>query len=93
MKKKTEIIKKFKKGLTEIKKYNNLYYNKDKPAISDNDYDKLKLEILKLEKKYLFLKKFGSIEKIVGAPPLNKFKKIKHLRPMLSLSNAFDEEV
>ncbi len=91
MKKKTEIIKKFKKGLTEIKKYNNLYYNKDKPAISDNDYDKLKLEILKLEKKYLFLKKFGSIEKIVGAPPLNKFKKIKHLRPMLSLSNAFDE--
>ena len=92
MKKKTEIIKKFKKGLTEIKKYNNLYYNKDKPAISDNDYDKLKLEILKLEKKYLFLKKFGSIEKIVGAPPLNKFKKIKHLRPMLSLSNAFDEE-
>ena len=91
MKKKTEIIQKFKKGLTEIKKYNNLYYNKDKPAISDNDYDKLKLEILKLEKKYLFLKKFGSIEKIVGAPPLNKFKKIKHLRPMLSLSNAFDE--
>ena len=91
MKKKTEIIKKFKKGLTEIKKYNNFYYNKDKPAISDNDYDKLKQEILKLEKKHLFLKKFGSIEKIVGAPPLNKFKKIKHLRPMLSLSNAFDE--
>ena len=91
MKKKTEIIKKFKKGLTEIKKYNNLYYNKDRPAISDNDYDKLKQEILKLEKKHLFLKKFGSIEKIVGAPPLNKFKKIKHLRPMLSLSNAFDE--
>ena len=88
--KKTEIIKKF-KGLTEIKKYNNFYYNKDKPAISDNDYDKLKQEILKLEKKHLF-KKFGSIEKIVGAPPLNKFKKIKHLRPMLSLSNAFDEE-
>ena len=91
MKKKTEIIKKFKKGLTEIKKHNNFYYNKDKPAISDNDYDKLKQEILKLEKKHLFLKKFGSIEKIVGAPPLNKFKKIKHLRPMLSLSNAFDE--
>ena len=52
--KKTEIINKFKKGLTEIKKYNNLYYNKDRPAISDNDYDKLKQEILKLEKNIFF---------------------------------------
>tara|TARA_B100001057_G_scaffold495417_1_gene594400 strand:- start:1494 stop:3527 length:2034 start_codon:yes stop_codon:yes gene_type:complete len=91
MEKKTEIIKKFKKKLNEIKNHNNLYYNQDKPSISDNEYDKLKQEILKLEKKNLFLKKIGSIEKIVGSPPLNKFKKIKHLRPMLSLSNAFDE--
>ena len=30
------------------------------------------------------------MNKIVGSPPLNKFKKIKHLSPMLSLSNAFN---
>ena len=39
-----------------------------------------------------FLKKFGSVKNIIGSQPSNKFKKIKHLRPMLSLSNAFGEE-
>ncbi len=91
MKNKTEIIKKFKRKLSEIKNHNNLYYNQDKPIISDKDFDKLKKEIIQLEKKYLFLKEYGSFEKIIGAPPSNKFKKIKHLRPMLSLSNAFNE--
>ena len=39
----------------------------------------------------LIFKKIESISKIVGAKPSNKFKKIKHLKPMLSLSNAFDK--
>ena len=69
-----------------LKKHNNSYYIKDKPIISDTDYDILKQEILALEKKFTFLKKFGSIEQIIGAPPSNKFLKIKHLQPMLSLS-------
>ena len=73
-----------------LKKHNNLYYIKDKPIVSDSDYDLLKQEIIDLEKEFNFLKKFGSIEQIVGAPPSNKFKKITHLQPMLSLSNAFN---
>ena len=91
MKNKTEIIKEFKKKLNEIKKHNNLYYNNDKPIISDENYDKLKKEISQFEKKYSFLQEFGSIDKIIGAPPSNKFEKVKHLRPMLSLSNAFNK--
>ena len=47
---------------------------------------------MKLESKFPFLKNEGSIKKIVGAKPSNKFKKIKHLRPMLSLSNAFNKD-
>ena len=74
-----------------LKKHNNFYYIKDKPIISDIDYDILKQEILALEK-FIFLKKFNSIEQIIGAPPSNKFLKIKHLQPMLSLSNAFNSD-
>ena len=92
MKNKSNIIKKFKEKFDQLKEHNNLYFNKDKPIISDRDYDQLKKEILLLEKKYSFLKELGSINEIIGSTPSNKFKKIKHLRPMLSLSNAFDKK-
>ena len=82
----------YKKKLKEIKKHNKLYFLKDSPKISDFEYDKIKQDVLKLEKKYPFLKKIDSINKIVGAKPSNKFNKIKHLSPMLSLANAFNIE-
>ena len=54
--------------------------------------------MIRLKKKLLnwrrntILKKIDSVKDIVGATPTNKFKKIKHLKPMLSLSNAFDKD-
>ena len=90
MKKKNEIIKKFKKLVSTIKEHNNHYFLKDSPIISDQNYDQIKKEAIYLEKKYPYLQDIESVSKIVGAKPLNKFKKIKHLSPMLSLSNAFD---
>ena len=92
MNEKNEIINKFKKLLSELKKHNKFYYVKDSPLISDSEYDLLKKNILKLEKDNPFLKKIGTVSKIIGAKPSNNFKKIKHLIPMLSLSNAFDEK-
>ncbi len=92
MEERSEIIEKYKKKIESLKKHNNFYYIKDKPKISDSDYDNLKKEIIILEKKYKFLKKFGTVNQIIGAPPSNKFLKIKHLQPMLSLSNAFNKE-
>ena len=91
MKKKNEIIKKYKKNIKNLKNYNHLYFNKDKPKISDSTYDKLKAETLELEKSYKYLKNLNLILDKVGSPPTNKFKKISHLKPMLSLSNAFDK--
>ncbi len=78
--------------LRVLKKHNNLYYNDDSPIINDSEYDKIKKELLELETKFPFLKKVESVSNIIGAKPLNKFNKIKHLRPMLSLSNAFNKE-
>ena len=81
----------YKKKIALIKKHNKYYYNDDKPQISDADYDKLKNEVLDLEKKNVFLKDLNIFSETLGAPPTNKFKKINHLKPMLSLSNAFDK--
>tara|TARA_B100001057_G_scaffold65043_1_gene58792 strand:+ start:1799 stop:3832 length:2034 start_codon:yes stop_codon:yes gene_type:complete len=86
-----EIIKKFKRLVSNFKKHNKFYYVDDSPKISDSEFDSLKKDLLILEKKYPYLKKIETVSNIVGAKPPNKFKKIKHLFPMLSLSNAFNE--
>ena len=91
MNEKSKTINKYKKKINEIKNLNDFYYNKDNPKVTDSEYDKLKKEVLELENKFDYLKKFETISEIVGARPSNKFKKIKHLKPMLSLSNAFDK--
>ena len=92
MNEKNKIINEFKKLLLELKKHNKFYYVKDSPLITDSEYDLLKKNILKLEKDNPFLKKIETVSKIIGAKPSNNFKKIKHLIPMLSLSNAFDDK-
>ena len=92
MTEKKKIIKQYKEKIKNIKRYNSAYFIKDDPEISDAEYDKLKLNLITLESKYSFLKKVGSVTEIVGATPSNKFKKIKHLKPMLSLSNAFEKQ-
>ena len=88
----TKIINEYKKLLKDIKKHNKFYFAFDDPKITDSEYDNLKKKVKDLERKYSFLKKYGSIDQLIGTEPLNKFKKIKHLRPMLSLSNAFNIE-
>ena len=92
MSKKLEIIDNYKKKIKELKKHNNLYYNEDNPKISDFEYDKLKQEIVLLEKENISLKKLNLLSNLVGAQPLNKFKKVNHLKPMLSLANAFNKK-
>ena len=77
--------------IAKLNEYNKAYYDQDNPIISDNKYDRLKIGILNLEKKYKFLKSKLSPTKNVGYQSSGKFKKIKHKMPMLSLSNAFSE--
>ena len=86
------ITRNFKKKIAELKKHNQYYFDNDDPVISDKDYDELKKEIINLQEEHKFLKKLKLIDSLVGSPPAKKFKKIKHLKPMLSLSNAFDKK-
>ena len=78
--------------IKELNKHNKLYYLKDKPSISDSEYDDLKTNILDLEYKYNFLKHKDSPSVNVGFRPSKNFEKKKHKVPMLSLSNIFDKE-
>jgi len=88
--KEDNIIKNYLEKVKLIAKHNKSYYDKDSPTVSDQKYDELKQEILDLERKKLFLKKYGSITKKIGFKPSSKFNKIKHSKQMLSLANAFD---
>ena len=90
MNKEKNLIKEFKERVKELKKHNILYFNKDKPVISDAEYDDLKKQLFKIEKTNKFIKKLNLLNNLVGAAPTNKFNKFNHLKPMLSLSNAFD---
>ena len=89
---KDDLKKKYQAKIKEYIKHNQLYFEKSKPIISDSEFDKLKLEIVDLEKKYTFLKNKNSPSKNVGFKPSKSFDKFEHKIPMLSLSNAFDED-
>ncbi len=82
----------YKKKIKLIKDYNQKYYDKNLSIISDSDYDKLKKEIISLEKKYSYLRSKDSPSKVIGYKPSKNFKKAPHRVPMLSLANAFSEE-
>jgi len=86
------ILKDYKKKIRLLNKYNQKYFNENLSVISDSEYDKLKKEIIDLEKKNKFLKSKDSPSRIIGFKPSKSFKKKQHKVPMLSLSNAFSEE-
>ena len=78
--------------IDKLVKYNRAYFEKDNPIVTDEKFDKLKKELLEMARENPSLKKIKNPEEIVGSKPSNKFKKIKHSQPMLSLSNAFNKE-
>jgi DNA ligase (NAD+) len=86
------IKKIYSKKIQEYKKNSKFYYVDSNPKISDSEFDILKKEILDLEVKYLFLKSKDSPSNSIGHKPSKNFEKVKHKIPMLSLSNAFNEE-
>ncbi|PPC87139.1 MAG: DNA ligase (NAD(+)) LigA, partial [Methylocystis sp.] len=78
----------------EIEAHDRRYHQEDAPTISDADYDALRRRYEELERVFPELATAQSLTKTVGAKPSEKFAKVKHAVPMLSLGNVFsDEEV
>jgi DNA ligase (NAD+) len=76
----------------EIARADEAYYQKDKPFLSDAEYDALRRRNALIERRFPKLKRKDSPSLRVGAAPSTKFEKVRHARPMLSLDNAFDAE-
>ncbi|GAQ94484.1 DNA ligase [Thermodesulfovibrio aggregans] len=86
-----EIKKEIEKLVSEINYHNYRYYVLDSPVISDEEYDMMLRRLKELEEKWGYILPDSPTQR-VGAAPSEKFEKVEHREPMLSLDNAFSEE-
>ena len=76
----------------ELEKHNYHYHVLDNPLISDAEYDRLFHRLIELETAHPQFAAPDSPTQKIGAPPLDKFRTVRHSLPMLSLSNANDQK-
>jgi len=76
----------------EIAEHDRRYHGEDAPTVSDAEYDALRKRYTELEKAHPTLADAQSANTRVGAAPSEKFAKVRHAVPMLSLGNIFDDD-
>ncbi|MEQ5800918.1 NAD-dependent DNA ligase LigA [Halomonas sp. H10-9-1] len=77
---------------TELDDANYRYYVLEEPRMTDAEYDRRLRCLQEIETEYPELVRPDSPTQRVGAPPAEGFREVQHAVPMLSLSNAFNEE-
>ncbi|HXE91564.1 MAG TPA: NAD-dependent DNA ligase LigA [Terriglobales bacterium] len=87
-----EVAQKIEKLRDQIRYHEHRYYVLDSPEISDAEFDRLVLELKRLEAEHPELVTPDSPTQRVGGKPAEGFRKVEHSRPMLSLDNAYSEE-
>lgn len=87
-----QIKKEIEKLRQDIELHNYKYYNENNPVLTDAEYDQLMQRLIALEEKYPQYKTPDSPTQRVGAKPAKELSTVKHLTPMLSLANAFNNE-
>ena len=76
----------------EIARHDEAYYREDAPVVTDAEYDALRQRNDMLEAEFPDLVRADSPSTRVGAAPSEKFGKVRHAVPMLSLGNAFADD-
>jgi DNA ligase (NAD+) len=76
----------------KIRHHDHLYYVCDKPAISDQEYDRLYRQLKDLEEKHPELITPDSPTQRVGGEPVKGFPTVKHRVPMLSMDNTYSSQ-
>ncbi|MGZ0188926.1 MAG: NAD-dependent DNA ligase LigA, partial [Alphaproteobacteria bacterium] len=89
-----EVRRELRRLAQEITEHDRLYYLAEQPKITDAEYDQLRRRNLEIEARFPDDKRADSPSDRVGAPIVESqgFQKVRHARPMLSLSNAFDDD-
>ena len=72
--------------------HNYLYFVKNAPEVSDQEYDRLMRELIDLEKVYPGLADANSPSQRVGGEPLSGFASVGHVLPMLSIDNTYSAD-
>ena len=75
----------------DIAEHDRRYYREDAPSVSDADYDALRQRNAQIEARFPLLVRPDSPSHRVGTKASEKFGKVVHRVPMLSLDNAFDD--
>jgi DNA ligase (NAD+) len=83
-----DIREKIEELVRDLNYHSYRYYVLDAPVIADAEYDRLFRQLKELEERYRYVLPDSPTQR-VGAAPLEKFEKVKHAEPMLSLDNAF----
>lgn len=86
------IIQQINQLRTVLRRHEHQYHALDTPEIPDAEYDRLMNELCQLETEYPEFISADSPTQRVGATPLSTFEQVKHVVPMLSLDNIFNEE-
>ncbi|OWZ84735.1 NAD-dependent DNA ligase LigA [Natranaerobius trueperi] len=85
---KTDVVERIQKLREKLEHHNYRYYVLDDPEISDKEYDSLMNELIQLEESNPEMKSSDSPTQRVGGEPVDKFSRVPHEIPMLSLDNA-----
>lgn len=75
-----------------LNRYGYEYYVLDKPSVPDSEYDLKLRKLIELEELFPDMITPDSPTQRVGGKPIEGFEKVQHRIPMLSLSNAFNEQ-
>ncbi len=86
-----EAAKELDRLAAEIADHDRHYYNQDAPVISDAEYDALRRRNSAIEARFPLLVRPDSPSHRIGARASEKFAKVVHAKPMLSLDNAFED--
>ena len=88
----TQLLARVEELRQDIRYHNYRYYVLNEPVVSDSEYDQLMVELRQIEEQHPEWITPDSPTQRAGAPPAERFTKLPHPAPILSLGNAFDDD-